>query len=247
MHNFKLLIEYAGTNYQGWQIQNQKFKTIQGEIEEALRKLFGKKIHLIGSGRTDGGVHALGQVANFKCETHLKPINICNALNSYLPPDIRILSVKEVKEDFHSRFSAKAKTYRYLILNRHLPSVFYRNYSWWIKEKLDFSAMRKAMKIFLGKHNFKSFSNTDPKRKSNNFVRRVKKISLKKYKNFLVFEIEADGFLYNMVRNIVGTLVEVGKGKISFSEVKNILKSKNRKLAPPGAPPQGLFLVKVRY
>lgn len=250
MRNFKLVIEYDGTNYQGWQIQNyksRKIKTIQGEIEKVLEKIFGNKIKLIGSGRTDRGVHALGQVANFKCVTRLKPREICNALNSYLPSDIRILSVKEVEENFHSRFSAKAKVYRYLILNSKIPSVFYRNYVWWIKENLDFQAMRKTTKIFLGKRDFKAFTSHDSKRKSNNFIRTVKKISLKKKKNFIIFEIEADGFLYNMVRNIVGTLVEVGKRKIFPSQVVNFFRLKDRRLISPPAPPQGLFLVKVKY
>ncbi|MGE4357674.1 MAG: tRNA pseudouridine(38-40) synthase TruA, partial [Candidatus Omnitrophota bacterium] len=156
MRNFKLVIEYEGTNYHGWQIQNRKsgksakIKTVQEEIEGALRKIFKKEIKLIGSGRTDSKVHALGQVANFKCDTNLKPLNILNALNSYLPSDIRVLSVKEVKNNFHARFSAKAKVYRYIILNSRIPSVFYRNYSWWLKEKLDCSAMRRAMRLFLG-------------------------------------------------------------------------------------------------
>ncbi|MCM8779229.1 MAG: tRNA pseudouridine(38-40) synthase TruA [Candidatus Omnitrophica bacterium] len=256
MRNFKLLIEYEGTNYWGWQIQNLKSKiknqklkirTVQGEIEKALKKIFGKSIRLIGSGRTDAGVHALGQVANFKVNTKIKPTNIKDALNRYLPPDIRIVNIEEVEENFHARFSARAKIYRYFILNRRVPSAFYRNYSWWVKEKLDFQVMGKAARIFLGTHDFKSFASTDPKRKSDNFVRTIKKVLLKKHKHFIIFEIEADGFLHNMVRNMVGTLVEVGKGKLTPFDVENILKSHDRRFAPPPAPSQGLFLVKVKY
>jgi len=252
MRNFKITIEYDGTNYRGWQIQNRKnknskLKTIQEEIENALNRVFGKNIYLIGSGRTDKGVHALGQVANFKCGTHLTTMDIRNALNSYLPPDIRIIKVEEVEENFHARFLAKSKIYRYIIFNRKIPSPFYRNYSWWIKEKLDFQAMRKTTRIFLGKHNFKAFASVDPKRKSKNFVRTIKNFSLKKDGNFLVFEIEADGFLYNMVRNIIGTVIEVGKGKLTILDLKKILKSKDRRLAGPPAPSQGLFLVRVKY
>jgi len=256
MRNFKLIIEYEGTNYRGWQAQNSKLqiancksqtRTIQGEIEKALVKLFGKEIRILGSGRTDAGVHALGQVANFRCGTHLKPQNIRNALNNFLPCDIRILQVNEVAENFHARFSAKSKTYRYLILNRKTNSVFYRRLSWWIPYELDFCAMRRAAKIFLGRHNFKAFTAADKKRKSDNFVRTVKRISLKKYRDFIVLDIEADGFLYNMVRNIVGTIVDVGRGKFTPENVKCILASADRKLAGPSAPATGLFLSKVKY
>ncbi|MCM8763514.1 MAG: tRNA pseudouridine(38-40) synthase TruA [Candidatus Omnitrophica bacterium] len=257
MRNFQLIIEYDGTNYQGWQIQDRKFeirnlksgriKTIQGEIEGALEKIFGKRIKLIGSGRTDSGVHALGQVANFRCDTYLKPLNILNALNSYLSSDVRVLKVKEVEKEFHARFSAKSKVYRYIILNHPVASVFYRNYSWWIKQRLDYYAMRRTIRLFLGKHNFKAFTTTDPKRKTQNFVRTVKKISFKKYRDFLIFEIEADGFLYKMVRNIVGTLVEVGKGKLTPRDVRNIFSTKERKFSGPSAPARGLFLLKVKY
>ncbi len=254
MPNFKLIIEYDGTNYQGWQRQAPGtghqapvIRTVQEEIEKALQQLFGKKIRLVGSGRTDGGVHALGQTANFGCVTRLKPENIRRALNSYLPPDIRILKAREDLENFHARFAAKSKTYRYLILNRPTASVFYRRLSWWIPQRLDFSAMRRASSIFSGRHNFKAFTASDPKRKADNFVRTVKKISLKKYGNFIILDIEADGFLYNMVRNIAGTLVEVGKGKLAGESLKDIFKSQDRRLAGPTAPAHGLFLLKVRY
>jgi tRNA pseudouridine38-40 synthase len=256
MANFKLVLEYEGTNYRGWQIQNHSpltanrkpnSRTIQGEIEGVLAKLFGKKIRLIGSGRTDSGVHALGQVANFKCETKLKTKNIRSGLNSFLPDDIRILKVTEAPDDFHARFSCRSKTYRYLILNRKTNSVFYRRFSWWIPYRLDFSLMRQAAKIFLGRHDFKAFAGSDSKRKSDNFVRTIRRVGLRKYKDFIVFDIEADGFLYNMVRNIVGTLVEVGRGKLTAQDLKQILISYDRELAGPTAPACGLFLVRVKY
>ncbi|MCX5657336.1 MAG: tRNA pseudouridine(38-40) synthase TruA [Candidatus Omnitrophica bacterium] len=267
LHNFKLTIEYDGTDYCGWQIQNNKseirnpkseinsksqiqnpkLKTVQGEVERALEKIFSKKISIAGSGRTDTGAHALAQVANFKCEARLKSRDIKNALNANLPSDIRIKAVNEVPLKFHARFSARSKVYRYLILKRPVNSVFYRRLSWWIPRKLNFSLMCKESKVLLGRHNFKAFAATDRKRKSSNFVRAVKRISLKESGNFIVFEIESDGFLYSMVRNIIGTLVEVGRGRFSAGSTKRILASRDRKLAGPTAPASGLFLAKVKY
>ncbi|OQX11003.1 MAG: tRNA pseudouridine(38-40) synthase TruA [Desulfobacteraceae bacterium IS3] len=245
MANFKLIIEYDGTEYQGWQRQKNA-ATIQGEIENALKIMTGKDITLIGSGRTDSGVHALGQCANFHCETRLDPQIFQKGLNSLLNKDIVIKDCQYADENFHARYDVKSKTYQYRILNRQIPAAVGRHYAWFIRKKLDTDAMRSAAMHLKGIHDFKAFEGAGSPR--SHTVRSVFRTDISEQDaGYVVFEIEADGFLKFMVRNIVGTLAETGLGKISPADFRQILLKKDRKLAAATAPPQGLFLMNVTY
>jgi tRNA pseudouridine38-40 synthase len=245
MRNIKLLIEYDGTNFQGWQVQ-PKGPTIQGVLEEKIGLLTGEPVQLFGSGRTDSGAHALGQVAHFKTQSRMDICTIQRALNSLLPPDIVIQKVEEVDEGFHARKHSKSKVYEYRILNRNLRSAFHRGYVWFIPQKLNLTAMRKATQSLIGEHDFSSFRSVGtPTRTA---VRRVIRAEWKRGRDGIIrFEIEANGFLKQMVRAIVGTLVEIGKSRMNASDFRKILNSKDRKKAGPTAPAQGLFLKEVKY
>jgi tRNA pseudouridine38-40 synthase len=245
MRTIKLTIEYDGTNYQGWQVQ-PKGRTIQGMIEEKLALLTGETIPLIGSGRTDAGVHAFGQIAHFKTKSQMDVHSIQRALNSLLPPDIVIQKVEQVEGDFHARKHSKSKAYEYRILNRNIRSVFHRGHAWHIPQKLDLKGMKKATQQLMGEHDFSSFRSVgSPTRTA---VRKVIRAEWRRGRDGLLrFEIEANGFLKQMVRAIVGTLVEVGKGKVTSEEFERILESKDRKRAGPTAPAHGLFLKEVKY
>jgi tRNA pseudouridine38-40 synthase len=245
MKNFKITIEYDGSRYCGWQRQNND-PTIQEAIEKALMKMTDQKISVIGSGRTDAGVHAYGQVANFKCDTTLTTSDFRGGLNSLTPEDIVIAECEAVADEFHARFSVTSKIYHYRILNRSNPSAIMRQYAWHIRKTLDLDDMRTAIPHLLGSHDFKAFEGAGSPR--SHTVRNVMNANLTKVDDgYLVFEIEADGFLRYMVRNIVGTLVEVGLGKISPADVKHILDSKDRSRAAATAPAHGLFLKRVNY
>jgi len=245
VRTIKLTIEYDGTNYQGWQVQ-AKGPTVQGTIEEKLNLLTRQKVHLIGSGRTDSGVHALEQVAHFTTQSPLNTQSIRKALNSLLPPDILIKKAEEVGEDFHARKWSKSKVYEYRILNRELRSVFHQGYVWHIPQYLDLKEMKKASEHLVGEYDFSSFRSTGSLTRTS--VRRVIRVEWKKSRDGLIrIEIEANGFLKQMVRAIVGTLIEVGKGKITSDEFRKILLLKDRTKAGPTAPAQGLFLKKVKY
>jgi len=245
MRNIKLIIEYDGSNYQGWQVQ-PKGMTVQAMIEENLAVITGESVHLIGSGRTDAGVHAFGQVANFKTKSHLDVHSIQKALNSLLPRDIVIHKVEEVGEGFHARKQSRSKVYEYRILNRDLRSAFCHGYAWHIPQKLDLKEMKKATQILTGEHDFSSFRSVGSPTRS--AVRRVMRAEWKRGREGLIrFEIEANGFLKQMVRALVGTLVEVGRGKIDSEQFQKILDSKDRRRAGPTAPAHGLFLKEVRY
>lgn len=244
MRNIRLIIEYDGTNYAGWQIQKNA-KSIQATLEAALKRILREKIKLISCGRTDSGVHAKGHVANFKTNSKIPLVNIQRGLNSILPKDIVIKEAKEVPLDFNSRFDAKSKVYRYTILNRSCPAALYRNYFYHIPYKLDINLMRREAKVLLGRHDFKSFQAADKKERSS--VRTIKRLTVKKKGDFIEIEMEADGFLYNMARNIVGTLVEIGRGRFKPGSMKNILKAKDRNLAGRTAPAKGLCLAEVKY
>jgi len=245
LNNFRLTIEYDGTAYNGWQRQ-KRGRTIQGEIEKAICVMTRQEIALTGAGRTDAGVHALGQVANFVCDTMLKPGAFIKGLNSLLPDDIIIKDCVSEQQKFHSRYDAKSKIYNYRILNREIPSAVERHYTWFIRKKIEVEAMQQAASHLVGTHDFKAFEGTGSSRKST--IRNVLRagILLKKV-DLIIFEIEADGFLRFMVRNIVGTLVCVGLGKITPGDFKGILESRDRGNAGITAPPQGLFLVEVKY
>jgi len=243
--NFKISIEYDGTSYHGWQRQKND-RTIQEEIEKAILTITGQKVSLTGSGRTDAGVHAYAQVANFKCETNLGPQDLFGGLNSLTADDIVITNCKEVEESFHARYDVKSKTYVYKILNRPHPAAIFRRYAWHVRKKLNLEAMRAAISHLIGSHDFKAFEGAGSPR--SHTTRNVLSASLIEADDgYLVFEIEADGFLRFMVRNIVGTLVDVGLGKISPDDFKRIRVSKDRNQAGATAPAHGLFLKKVRY
>lgn len=245
MPNFKITVEYDGTAYHGWQRQVVD-RTIQGEIENALMTMTSDSVTVIGSGRTDAGVHALNQVANFRCATSLTPEAFLKGLNSLLPEDIVITSCKEVPEKFHARYDAKSKVYHYRILNRLLPAAISRQYTWHIRKKLNLSAMQEALRCVIGNHDFKSFEGSGSPRADT--VRCILSADLIKTDDgYTVLMIEGNGFLKFMVRNIVGTLVDVGHGKITPDDFKQILVSKDRDLAGITAPAHGLFLMEVKY
>ena len=245
MRNIKLLIEYDGTNYLGWQVQ-AKGLTIQGVIEEKLTLLTGEKIGLIGSGRTDAGVHALGQVAGFKTKSRMETRTLRKALNSLLPSDIVIQEVDEVEEDFHARKNPKSKVYEYRILNREVRSPFHRVYAWHIPQRLNFKEMERASRMLIGEHDFSCFRSVGTPTKT--AVRKIFRAEWKRNREgFFLFEIEGNGFLKQMVRAIVGTLVEVGKGRVSLEGFREILELKDRSKAGPTAPARGLFLKEVKY
>ena len=245
MRNIKLLIEYDGTNYRGWQVQPDG-PTIQGMLEEKLSRLTSERTHVFGSGRTDSGVHALGQVAHFRTQSQMDIRTIQRALNSLLPPDIVIREVEEVDEGFHARKQSKSKVYEYRILNRNLRSVFHRGYVWHIPQKLNLEEMKKATQSLIGEHDFSAFRTVGSPTRTT--VRRVIRGEWKRGRDGLIrFEIEANGFLKQMVRSIIGTLVEIGRGKRKASDLRKVLNSKDRKEAGPTAPAQGLFLKEVKY
>jgi len=245
MRNIKLLIEYDGTNYLGWQVQ-PKGATIQGTLEEKLGLLTGEPVKLSGSGRTDSGVHALGQVAHFRTQSQMDVRSMQRALNSLLPPDIVIQKVEEVEESFHARKHSKSKVYEYRILNRDLRSAFHRGYVWHITQELNLKEMKKATESLIGEHDFSAFRTVGSPTRTT--VRRVIRAEWKRGRDGLIrFEIEANGFLKQMVRSIIGTLVEIGKGRMSAGDFRKILDSKDRKKAGPTAPARGLFLKEVRY
>jgi tRNA pseudouridine38-40 synthase len=242
--NIKLTIKYEGTNYSGWQFQKNA-RTVQEVMEEALGLITGEKVSLIGSGRTDAGVHARHQVANFKTGSKLPLKNIWMALNSNLPRDIVVSSVEEVKAKFNAQHSARSKIYRYTIANTNFVDPFIRRYAAKCFYELDVNLMKRAAKHLVGRHDFKSFQAKDVIERDS--VRRIKSISIKKDGELVYVDIEADGFLYNMVRNIAGTLIEVGRGKFTADRVKEILKKRDRRFCGPTAPAEGLCLMKVKY
>jgi tRNA pseudouridine38-40 synthase len=249
--NLKLTIEYDGTDFNGWQIQAGKNRTVQGELEKALRQIFKKKIRITGSGRTDSGVHALAQVAHFKCASRLDDGEIRRALNANLPKDVVVLDVRTVADSFHSQFSTKRKTYQYTILNRVCPCAINRRFCVHIPQALDLALMRREAKHIVGKKDFRSFMATDRAKRERerlkDTVRRIYRLDIAREGDYITITIESDGFLYKMVRNIVGTLIEIGKNKLAQGAVTHLLKKKDRKFAAKTAPAHGLCLVSVKY
>lgn len=241
-----IVLEYDGTDFHGWQLQPGK-RTIQSELEEALRKLTGSPHRVVAAGRTDAGVHALGQVAHFKTKSDLESFEFKGALNALLSDDISVLDVRDAPENFDARRNAKGKIYRYLILNRKERPAIDRYRVWHVREPLDIKAMRMAAEYLVGEHDFRSFRGQKCSAKTT--VRKIRRIEIKKEEkeNILAVEIEATAFLRQMVRAIVGTLVEVGRGKWAPERVAEALKGRDRRLAGPTAPPYGLYLVKVLY
>lgn len=245
MKNIKLVIEYDGKDFNGWQKQPNKLN-IQGEIERAIQEITGEeKIELIASGRTDAGVHALGQVANFKTKTKIPVEKLAIAINSKLKKSVIIKSAQKVEERFHSRYNCKEKTYRYVINNSSQGSAIFRNLEYHFPVKLNIEAMKSAIKFFEGEHDFKGFKSSGTS--SNNSIRTIYKAEIKQENDQILIELTGNGFLYNMVRIISGTLVDVGLGKIKPDEIINIINSGDRTKAGKTLPSHGLFLVEVKY
>lgn len=244
MRNIKLTIEYDGKCYNGWQKQPNKLN-IQGEIERAIYNITKEEIDLIGSGRTDAGVHALGQVANFKTNSEISIEKLPLAINSQLKNSIVIKEAEEVDERFHSRYNAKHKTYRYIINNSKCGTAIYRNLEYSYPFKLDVEKMKQASKYFEGEHDFKAFKSSGTS--SKNSVRTIYKAIVKQEGEKIIIELTGNGFLYNMVRIISGTLLDVGLGKIRAEEIPEIIESKDRQRAGKTLPAHGLYLVEVKY
>ena len=245
MKNYRFLLQYEGTRYQGWQRQESSENTIQGKLEMLLSRMCGHKVEVQGSGRTDAGVHALGQVANAHMCTEKTPWEIMEYMNQYLPEDIGVLSVKEVSERFHSRLNARGKTYCYRIINSPVPQVFQRRYAHTVVEKLDVEAMRQGAGFLVGKHDFAAFTSAKKGKKST--VRTVEEILIERQGNLILLTFSGDGFLYHMVRILTGTLLEVGLGRRKPEEIIEILNSGSRAAAGELVPAKGLTLVEVRY
>ncbi len=246
MKNIKLILEYDGTNYHGWQSQAGSGKaTIQETLEQAIMKLTGEEIATYSSGRTDAGVHALGHIANFHVASTIPSEAWAPALNHCLPDDIRVLQSEEAPEDFHARYSAQGKLYKYRILNRRAPSALYRRYSWQVNRRLHLKNMRLAAGFLVGKHDFSAFRSSGCGAKTTE--RTLSELTIKKSGEFVEIFLEADAFLMHMARNIVGTLVEVGLGRCPVDAVKPMLLSCDRRKAGRAAPAHGLYLVEVFY
>jgi tRNA pseudouridine38-40 synthase len=255
MRKIKLIIEYDGTGYHGWQIQRNEL-TVQGIIEDSIRKITGEQTKVMGASRTDSGVHALGQIAAFRTNFAHEPETIKRALNALLPADIRILDASAVNDAFQPRDDARRKRYFYIIANQSNASAFLYRYAWLIRQPLDLKPMRTAGTVLLGTHDFSSFMGTGSGIKTP--VRTLFCLEIKRSKklvfmtgeiggNFIRITIEADGFLRHMVRNIVGTLAEIGRGKFPAKRMKEILMLQDRKYAGPTAPGDGLFLDRITY
>ncbi|MDW7673418.1 MAG: tRNA pseudouridine(38-40) synthase TruA [Bacillota bacterium] len=242
----KVILQYDGTAYHGWQLQpNKSLPTVQATVEQALSTLYHREIKVQASGRTDRGVHAEGQVISFDTSEEVPVARIVPALKGILPEDIGAIRAEQVDGNFHPRYWAKKKWYRYIIYHSPVPNVFWRNYSYHVSYELDYSKMEAASSLLLGSHSFKAFSTTRTGVKT--FNRELEECSLTKKENLLYVDLVANGFLYNMARIIVGTLLEVGRGYMAVNEIEKIIESQDRKKAGPTAPPQGLYLKKVIY
>ena len=244
MRNIKLVIEYDGKGFNGWQKQPNKLN-IQGEIEQAIESITKEKIDLIASGRTDAGVHALGQVANFKTQSNIPIEKFAIAINSRLKKSIVIKSAEEVDDKFHSRYMVKEKTYRYTINNSRYGTAIFRNMEYNFPIKLNVDKMKQAVKFFIGEHDFSAFKSSGTSSKSS--VRKIFNAEVYEENERVIIELTGNGFLYNMVRIISGTLVDVGIGKIEPKEIINIIENKDRSKAGKTLPAQGLCLIKVKY
>ena len=244
MRNIKLTIEYDGKDFNGWQKQPNKLN-IQGTIEQAIKSITGEDVELNASGRTDAGVHALGQVANFKTNSQISIDKMAIAINSRLKKSIVIKKAEEVDERFHSRLSCKRKTYRYVINNSPEGTAIYRYLETHIPQKLDVQKMQEAIKYFVGEHDFKAFKASGTS--SKNSVRTIYDAKIEQKDDRIFIELTGNGFLYNMVRIIAGTLVDVGLGKIEPERIKEIIELGKREFAGKTLPPNGLYLLKVVY
>ena len=248
--NFKLTLAYDGTDFKGWQIQPQ-CATIQGVIADAIERVTGERVLPQGSGRTDAGVHALGQVASFALDSPIPADNLFTALNHTLPLSVRVTEAAEMPCEFHARRSATAKTYEYRISRASLCSPFLARYVHHHPYPLDEAAMVQAAKAVIGTHDFSSFAAVDPEKgKDQKELDNIRSIYVSEWRrdgNLLVYRVRGDGFLHHMVRNLVGTFLLVGKGSIAADALSSILAARNRSLAGPTAPASGLFLISVEY
>ncbi len=244
MRNIKVVVEYDGTDYFGFQRIPGR-RTIQGELEWALTRLTKQPVKVSGAGRTDAGVHARGQVVSFNTEGTIPTEKIPVAMNSILQRDIVVRDAAEMPAEFHARYSAKSRTYEYFVLNDSVPSAMFGRYSWYVPYKLDVDRMTEAAGFLIGEHDFTSFSAVDMDTPGR--VRNVAELSIRRCEEMVVFTLKANAFLRGMVRIIVGTLVDVGQGKLNPADVREILDAKDRRLAGKTAPPQGLVLMEVTY
>ncbi len=245
MVNYKITIAYDGTKYRGWQVLGDSDLTIQGKLQDLLGKLTGQPVEVIGSGRTDAGVHAACQVANFHVDNQFSKEAIMEAFERYLTEDIAVTSIEEVDDRFHARYNAVSKTYRYRIHNGKTKDVFARRYVYHYEQPLDMDAMRKAASYLLGTHDFRSFCGNKKMKKST--VRTITDITISKVGDEIVLDYTGDGFLQNMIRILTGTLIEVGDGRRAATEIPEILAALDRQAAGYTAPPQGLILMGVTY
>lgn len=249
MRNIRLLLQYEGTRYQGWQRQTSSDNTIQGKLETLLSKMCGEAIEISASGRTDAGVHAMGQVANFHTDCDMTTEEILAYCNRYLPEDIAVIEVSEAAPRFHSRLNACGKCYCYRVINSEIPNVFWRRYAQEVQETLDIEEMRRAAALLLGEHDFKSFTSAKKGKKST--VRRIDEIRIERGEgaeaDLITFTFVGNGFLHHMIRILMGTLLEVGLGKRSAESMPDILEACNREAAGMLVPAKGLTLMKVFY
>ena len=245
MRNIRLLLQYEGTRYQGWQRQTSSENTIQGRLETLLTKMCGEPIELQGSGRTDAGVHARGQVANFHTNCSMPVEEMLSYMNRYLPEDIAVIRIAEAAPRFHSRLNAVGKCYCYKVWNSSVPDVFMRRYALQFPEKLDMEAMKEAASLLCGEHDFKAFTSAKKGKKST--VRTIEDISIEKEGDMITFTFRGNGFLHHMVRILVGTLLETGLGKRRADSIPGLFASKERAEAGPLVPAKGLTLLAVYY
>ncbi|MGE5197561.1 MAG: tRNA pseudouridine(38-40) synthase TruA [Deltaproteobacteria bacterium] len=258
MRNLKITLEYAGSRYTGWQTQLKTRQTVQGMLELTLRKILGEKIKVIGSGRTDSGVHALAQVANFKTSSRIPRDRLLSAMNALLPSDIAVTAIEEAPAGFHAQRDVKSKVYRYIILNRSYRSALLKGKVCFCRFPLNVNSMRRESRCLVGRHDFRTFCASPEEVRST--VRTIKRISIKRVpygsmfaadmeggSSLIVIDIEANGFLHNMVRSIAGTLIDIGRGRFTRGRLKEILLSKDRKNSGTTAVACGLYLFKVKY
>lgn len=245
MYNYKITIQYDGTRYRGWQSQNDTEETIQGKLVDVLSRMAGEEVAVIGSGRTDAGVHASGQVANFYLSKAYDVTELQDYLNHYLPEDIAVVCTEEADERFHSRYQAESKTYLYRIHTGRVPEVFERKYVYDYQTPLDVQRMRKAAELLVGTHDFRSFCGNKKMKKST--VRTICEILIEESEKEIKIYYTGDGFLQNMVRILTGTLIEIGDGRRAPEEIIKILAAKDREQAGYTAPACGLTLLEVKY
>lgn len=246
-YNYKLIIAYDGTAYSGWQVQPNA-TSVQALIQDAIKTITRREVTLIGSGRTDAGVHALGQVAHFFCDLSLDLFRVIASINGLLPKDIRVLSIEEMPLTFHAQHNAIRKTYRYHLNLESFQNPFRRSYSWHVHGAINLDVLKEASQMFIGTHDFTSFANESYKGSAaKDPVRNLQHVNIMPEEGGVYLELTANGFLYKMVRNIVGTLVEIAAGKLPVKVIPEMFAAKDRRVAGQAAPPHGLFLVQVDY